>query len=807
MTKSITNFIIQTGKFIIILIIISFTSVNAFAAEPTDISDHWAKDIIQNSINNGLARGYLDGTFRPDNNITRAEFMSLVNGIFEYTQVTEVNYSDVNIAEWYAYTVSVAKAAGYITGYPDNTMRPDSPISREEAAMIIMTLNNIEGNSQGINKFADKGLFFWSMDAVGAVSIANIMKGYPDGNFVPQNFIKRGEAVAALDKAHSYGKNNIIYRAEGTYGPETGVLNVDGNVIVTEKGTILQNMVISGNLIVNKSVGDGNVYLKNIVVKGDTLIYGGGENGVAAFNSKFSTVNIAKKVGSISFLISGTTTVEMVIAESNIKLEEEDMIGENVGFVNVRFEGQPQNTLTLIGSFGNVDINNPNMMVKIPNGTTVDSMCLNQRTDVTGDGIVTLANIFVDGSTFEVTPKTIRIIEGVISATIGKLESEVVQTNIDKVGGSSGIAFVIPNNKDTKVDSEALLVAEYTKAANASAVVRLLDENALKLTLTNYPGLDVTGKTEVASAMVVVNIFADKAAVQLAVTIAIANAKGASDSRIANAEAKAATDKAAEQTKIEAARTINVKNSIELIAASTNANIYNIILDNDIVLGATLDLSNNSKNINLNAFHLTVAGNPILVCSNDSKLINGYIIGAVIIGGEGKNFVVENVEIVGALTTCNTSPIEDNITFLNGSVSLAITSTNPAKLYDGTTLTAAIAPSTGAKFKNLTITGAVTANLEASYENVIFTGAVTSSVEVSRFKNCAFNGAVTNLSGESDYSGSTFNAAATNTAGNALYRSCIFNGPLTNTAGDADYSNSIINGALTKSGGNATYPN
>ena len=91
-----------------------------------------------------------------------------------------------------------------------------------------------------------------------------------------------------------------------------------------------------------------------------------------------------------------------------------------------------------------------------------------------------------------------------------------------------------------KIDSdaraaEAALVQAYTDAANAAAFVTLLDANALTLTLTDYEGLDATGKTAVGTAMLAVDTFANKAAVQAAVTPAIAAAKIDSDARAAEA--------------------------------------------------------------------------------------------------------------------------------------------------------------------------------------------------------------------------------------------------------------------------------
>ena len=113
----------------------------------------------------------------------------------------------------------------------------------------------------------------------------------------------------------------------------------------------------------------------------------------------------------------------------------------------------------------------------------------------------------------------------------------VVDTFADKAAVQSAVTTTIANAKpasDARI-AEAALVQAYTNAASAAAFVTLLNANALGLTLTDYEGLDTTGKTAVGAALLVVNTFADKAAVQSAVTTAITNAKPASDARLAEA--------------------------------------------------------------------------------------------------------------------------------------------------------------------------------------------------------------------------------------------------------------------------------
>jgi hypothetical protein len=81
-----------------------------------DIQGHWAQAQIADWVEKGLARGYNDGTFKPDKSITRAEFITLVNKAFGFTKKSQINFKDVSTADWYSEEIAKAAAEGYITG-------------------------------------------------------------------------------------------------------------------------------------------------------------------------------------------------------------------------------------------------------------------------------------------------------------------------------------------------------------------------------------------------------------------------------------------------------------------------------------------------------------------------------------------------------------------------------------------------------------------------------------------------------------------------------------------------------------------
>ena len=216
------------------------------------------KDTITKWVDEGKVSGYEDGTFKPENPISRAEFMVLVNNALGFTKEAAIDFSDVPADAWFAEHVAKAKAAGYIGGYPDGTAKPGANISRQEVAVIIANLKNLTANAAAADKFNDADLIQdWSKGAIGAVVEAGFMSGYPDVTFKPGDSIKRAEALVALDNLPA----TVVYDKAGTYGPEEGEETIDGDVIINEDGVVFQNIVITGDLTIGVGVGDGTVTL------------------------------------------------------------------------------------------------------------------------------------------------------------------------------------------------------------------------------------------------------------------------------------------------------------------------------------------------------------------------------------------------------------------------------------------------------------------------------------------------------------------------------------------------------------------
>lgn len=148
--------------------------------------------------------GYPDGTFKPEQYITRAEVAAIVaNACLDGFDNNENygnpgNYSDINPKKWYGNDIAYCTMYGVFSGYKDGTFKPDQYITRQELAVVVANMAGMQTNigmpftdATSINK--------WARDGVYTVYKNNWVSGYPDGTFRPQNNITRAETVAIFN--------------------------------------------------------------------------------------------------------------------------------------------------------------------------------------------------------------------------------------------------------------------------------------------------------------------------------------------------------------------------------------------------------------------------------------------------------------------------------------------------------------------------------------------------------------------------------------------------------------------------------
>lgn len=174
----------------------------------SDITGHWAQQNILRVVEEGIASGYEDNSFRPDRTITRTEFCKFVVSAMDYTPMSnpQLNFKDSgNIPAWARGYVARAIEEGIISGYSDNTFRPSKEITREEMASLLvraMGLQSLaETKKNGSLGFKDSSqVQSWSRGAVAVAVEKGLIRGYQDNTFGPRRKASRAEAVTMIVK-------------------------------------------------------------------------------------------------------------------------------------------------------------------------------------------------------------------------------------------------------------------------------------------------------------------------------------------------------------------------------------------------------------------------------------------------------------------------------------------------------------------------------------------------------------------------------------------------------------------------------
>ncbi|MGD1857658.1 MAG: WG repeat-containing protein [Leptolyngbyaceae cyanobacterium] len=202
------------------------SSLPATAQTFADTQQHWGNSCIERLATENRLNGYPDGSFRPNNRLTRAEFAVLMLNSFPdvQAQTTEVpRFTDVSDQHWAKDAIATAYQKRIFVGYPDNTFRPDQPIARVEALAILSTLipTNYPDRPRGLAIPEDPDTVLtgflqdaaqtpsWAKNQIAAAAAGFLIVDYPSGQQLrPQVASSRADIAAFL--CQSFGWDGLV---------------------------------------------------------------------------------------------------------------------------------------------------------------------------------------------------------------------------------------------------------------------------------------------------------------------------------------------------------------------------------------------------------------------------------------------------------------------------------------------------------------------------------------------------------------------------------------------------------------------
>ncbi len=410
----------------------------AFAVEEPEEAEEqvsWAQDYMDKLVSWGVMRGDIDGNMYPDRDITRAEFVTMINRAYGYEDVGEIPFTDVGSRAWYADDIAIAYNVGYFAGTSETTASPEASLTREQAALLLgrnMMLQETRGETLG---YSDSREFSeWSRNMMRSITNAGIIDGYPDGSFRPQKLISRGEVACMLAKAI------------GTPIQESGVHTlggVYGNVTINTPGVTLRNTTIAGDLYLTGGIGLGDVLLENVKVLGRIVTSGAGESNAGDSSILLRNVqademivdNISNQF--VTVRAEGDTSIGVTSVRTPAYLE--DVTPDGFGLKLIKLDGEEGTNLQLAGNIKEVINQTPGSRIvmaqgvakkitvdekatgtglSILNGARVETVNLDVGASVSGDGDIEHLVVNAPGSTISMLPDTMTVRPGV-NANIG----------------------------------------------------------------------------------------------------------------------------------------------------------------------------------------------------------------------------------------------------------------------------------------------------------------------------------------------------------------------------------------------------
>lgn len=161
-------------------------------------SSFWAYDAIKNLNTRGLINGYPDGTFKPQNTITRAEAAVIIAGALDLKKTKNPTFSDVKSTSFAFDAIAAVAEKGIITGRTAGKFTPEGHLTRAEMATILKRAYNLSGTTA--TKFKDVPSSHWASKDINILIANNLIEGYKDGTFKPERSISRAEFATLLDR-------------------------------------------------------------------------------------------------------------------------------------------------------------------------------------------------------------------------------------------------------------------------------------------------------------------------------------------------------------------------------------------------------------------------------------------------------------------------------------------------------------------------------------------------------------------------------------------------------------------------------
>jgi len=220
----------------------------------TDIANHWGAAFIQGMVAKSIISGFPDGTFKPDDSLTRAQYAAILAKAFNRSYIREAtNFRDVASTFWAKEAIAKANRMGFLAGFPDGTFRPNDKLTRVQALVgLVNGLGLVGGNLNNLGYYGDRAQIpSYATDEIATATEKQIVVNYPNlTQLNPMREITRSEVAALVYQALvSQGQASAINSSYIV--KETGVLpsvfsDLEGHWVEAVVMVLYNNGLING---------------------------------------------------------------------------------------------------------------------------------------------------------------------------------------------------------------------------------------------------------------------------------------------------------------------------------------------------------------------------------------------------------------------------------------------------------------------------------------------------------------------------------------------------------------------------------
>ncbi|MEC0231204.1 S-layer homology domain-containing protein [Paenibacillus alba] len=401
-----------------------------------DSVSSWAKADVSLGFKLGFVKGIDDGEgtlrFSPKDS---AERQALARLAYEFSKNKSALVAKAETL--FPDTAEVSNIT--ITGFTSTSNTTVEVTFEKAISNVIATDFTFDGGLTVVNASLkagyDKVVVLTTSSQTGGTIYKLSYKGVDTGKTLTGTAVGTVSGGSSSSSDSSDSPSTQVFNTAGVYGPSSGTQTLTGDVRIASKNVILKNTIVTGNLVIGEEVGDGDVTLDNVQVRGVTTVSGGGKNSIHLNNTVLVSVIVNRATGVVRLVAEGTTTVQQVTLQSSAILEEFGATGTGFSNVTVSNSMPANSSVSLVGIFETVDVYASNFVVQLGDETQLSNLVLNAATSVLGNGVIQNATINTNQALFERSPNNVTVgAGGEIPTVVGRRIG--FEGNIEDVNGA-----------------------------------------------------------------------------------------------------------------------------------------------------------------------------------------------------------------------------------------------------------------------------------------------------------------------------------------------------------------------------------